>query len=137
MPTPDARALVLTLFARFSAGDLDGVLSLLDDQVSWRIPGKPGTAPFVGPRNRRQIEKIFRAMAAEMDGPLAMTVTGLIAEGDRVAVEVDGHGRLRNGRVYENQYHFAITVANGKIVDVHEYYDTQHALETWVNPASR
>ncbi len=36
------------LFARFSAGDLDGAFGLLADDMTWRVPGKPELMPVAG-----------------------------------------------------------------------------------------
>ncbi len=60
-----------------------------------------------------------------------MKVKGAIAEGDQVAVEAESWGELKNGRVYNQEYHFLITLRDGKISAVREYLDTQHAFLTW------
>jgi ketosteroid isomerase-like protein len=62
---------------------------------------------------------------------MPMTIKGMVAEGDKVAVEVVGDGRLRDGRRYQNEYHFLLTVRDGKVVAVREYLDTQHVVATW------
>ena len=65
---------------------------------------------------------------------LERTVVGSIAEGDDVAVEVESSGELKNGRSYRQQYHFLITVRDGKIASVREYLDTHHAWDVWMKP---
>jgi len=60
--------------------------------------------------------------------------TGLIAEGDKVAAEVQSSGDLQNGRQYRQQYHFVLEFRDGKIAAVREYLDTQHAYEVWIRP---
>jgi len=60
-----------------------------------------------------------------------MTVTSTLTEGDRVSAEVVSHGVLANGRVYDNEYHMLITLRDGRIAAVKEYYDTQHVWDTW------
>ena len=55
----------------------------------------------------------------------------MIAEGDRVAAEVESHGDLKNGRRYRQRYQFAIVFRAGQICTVHEYLDTQHAFDIW------
>jgi ketosteroid isomerase-like protein len=61
-----------------------------------------------------------------------MTVLGLIAEGNDVAIEVQTQGDLRNGRKYRQQYHFLITFRKGRIASVREYLDTHHAFDVWM-----
>ena len=122
------------LFERFSASDIPGVLALLTDDVSWRIPGKPELSPVAGLYDKERLGRLFRRMLGQLEGGLKMTVLGSIAEGDRVAVEVESAGDLRNGRRYRQQYHFVIALRDGKIESVHEYLDTHHAFDVWMRP---
>lgn len=128
------KAVATQLFERFSAGDIPGVLDLLADDATWWLPGKPGQLPVVGSRNKAQIAKLFQGMAGQLDGPLKMTVKSAIAEGDEVALEVESLGHLKNGRVYNQEYHFRITVRDGKISAVREYLDTLLVQAVWVKP---
>jgi ketosteroid isomerase-like protein len=122
------------LFARFSASDIPGVLALMTDDVTWRIPGKPELSPAAGVYGKERIGRLFRRMLEQLEDGLKMTVLGSIAEGDRVAVEVESSGDLRNGRRYRQQYHFLFTMRDGKIASVREYLDTHHAYDVWMRP---
>lgn len=74
----------------------------------------------------RMAAKVFARFAS----PPEMTVLATTAEGDRVAIEAESHGRLVDGRPYENQYHFLIRFdADGKVVEFKEYLDTLYAFE--------
>ena len=134
MSTETARRLSHELFQRFSASDVDGVLDLMADDVIWRLPGKPELTPIAGDYDKQRLRQLFERMISRLDGGLKMTVLGTVAEGDRVAVEVESKGDLTNGRQYRQQYHFLITVRDGKIASVREYLDTQHAFEVWLRP---
>ena len=122
------------LFARFSASDIPGVLALMTDDVTWRIPGKPELSPAAGVYDKARLDRLFNRMLAQLNDGLKMTVSGSIAEGDHVAVEVESSGDLRNGRSYRQQYHFLITFRDGKICSVREYLDTHHAFDVWLRP---
>jgi hypothetical protein len=50
----------------------------------------------------------FRSLVFEVDGPFRQDIIGMTAEEDRVAVEVEGEGRLRDGVVYRMNYHFLL-----------------------------
>jgi uncharacterized protein len=115
------------LFERFSVSDIEGVLALMTDDVSWRMPGKPELTPTAGFYDKARLRRLFGRMLERLDGPLRMTVLASIGEGDRVAVEVESQGDLRNGRAYRQQYHFLIEFRDGKICTVREYLDTHHA----------
>ncbi|HKA88309.1 MAG TPA: nuclear transport factor 2 family protein [Haliangiales bacterium] len=120
------------LFARFSAGDIAGVLDLMTDDVTWRIPGKPELTPVAGPYDKDRLRRLFHRMLSQLKDGLKMTVLGAVAEGDRAAVEVESSGDLHNGRQYRQQYHFLMTFRDGKIATVREYLDTHHAHDVWI-----
>jgi len=133
--TEDNKRSAVELFARFSASDIPGVLALMTDDVTWRVPGKPELSPVAGIYNKDRLKRLFGRMLAQLDkGGLQMTVLGLLAEGNDVAVEVESQGDLRNGRKYRQQYHFLITFRDGKIASVREYLDTHHAFDVWIRP---
>ena len=120
------------LFARFSSGDIEGVLALMSDDVSWRIPGKPELSPVAGIYNKERLRRLFSRMIAQLQDGLKMTVIGSVAEGDLLAVEVVSSGDLRNGRSYRQEYHFLLSFREGEIAEVREYLDTHHAHDVWV-----
>jgi len=134
MTTEQNKRLAAELFARFTASDIDGVLALMTDDVTWRIPGKPELTPAAGVYDKERLRRLFKRMLAQLNDGLRMTVLGSLAEDDRLAVEVESSGDLRNGRQYRQQYLFLITFRDGKIASVREYLDTHHAFDVWMRP---
>jgi uncharacterized protein len=128
----DSKQIAADLFARFSAADIAGALDLMTDDVTWRLPGKPELLATAGVYDKNRLRRLFDRMYSQLVDGLEMTVVSSIAEGDRVAVEVESKGDLRNGRQYRQQYHFAITLRDGKIAVVHEYLDTLHVHDVWI-----
>ena len=122
-------------FAFFTAGDLAGALDLMTDDATWRIPGKPDASPSAGDYDKKRISRLFHAMQSRLDGGLKMRVKGSIGEGDKVALEVESHGALTNGRFYSQEYHFLMKFRDGRICAVREYLDTQHAYAVWIQPS--
>jgi uncharacterized protein len=120
------------LFARFSASDIAGVMNLMTDDATWRVPGKPELMPTAGMYDRARIEQLFQRMVSRLENGLKMTVVDMIAEGNRVAVEAESSGDLKNGRKYRQQYHFVLELREGKIAAVREYLDTHHAFDVWL-----
>ena len=125
------KQLAAELFARISANDIPGALDTLADDATWWISGKPDAQPASGMHDKAWIAGLFQRMTSQLDGPMRMTVKGLVAEGDKVAAEVEGHGTLRDGRPYDQEYHFVMTLRDGKISAVREYLDTQQVYATW------
>jgi ketosteroid isomerase-like protein len=55
----------------------------------------------------------------------------MVAEGDKVALEVETTGELHNGRSYHDQYHTLMRISDGEIREIREYHDTQHTYAVW------
>lgn len=129
------KGIVARLFGLLSAGETEAALALLAGDATWWLAGDPGKLPVAGTLAKPQVARLFRNITAALEGPIAMTVKHMVAEGDDVAAEVESLGRLKNGRTYSQQYHFRITIRDGAIVGVREYLDTLHVHETWSAPA--
>jgi len=134
MSQSDPRSVATEFFARFNANDIAGALALMTDDATWWIAGKPGTNPVVGTLSKERIARLFYRMAGQMTDGLRMTVKGCIADGDKVALELESYGKLKNGRVYNQEYHTLVELRDGKICRVREYLDTQHVLAVWFAP---
>ena len=126
-----SRQVAEELFARLSAGDIPGALATMTDDATWLIPGKRELTPSAGSYDKRRLEKLFKAMLGQLKNGLKITVKGMTAEGDRVALEAESRGELQNGRIYSQSYHFLIEFRGGRISAVREYLDTQHAHAVW------
>ncbi len=131
MSTEGNKQLARAFFARFTANDIAGALEAMAEDVDWWIAGKPGQLPTAGPHGKAQMARMFQAMSGELKDGLKFTVKNVIAEGEQVAIELESYGELRNGRVYNNEYHTLMTFRDGKIREVREYLDTQHVYATW------
>ncbi len=134
MSAHQQKAVAREFFTRFSAGDISGALELMSDDARWWLAGKRELFPVAGWYTKGEIAKLFFRMMSRLKNGLAMTVKSAIAEGDMVALEVESRGELENGRLYHNEYHTLMRVSHGKIQEVREYSDTQHAHAVWLQP---
>ena len=126
------RALATEFFGRIDAGNWPGALDLMADDIQYWLGGKPGQNATSGRvHGKAEMADIFRRMHEAMTGPLRMKVKGTVAEGDKVAVEAESRGELRNGKVYEQEYHVLMTIRDGRIAAAREYLDTQHVQAVW------
>jgi ketosteroid isomerase-like protein len=115
----------------FNANDIAGALDLMTEDATWWIAGKPEQLPAAGLYNKQKIARLLYNMASQLANGLKMTVKSLMAEDEKVAMEVESYGELRNGRVYNQQYHFLLMMREGRIEAIKEYLDTQHVYATW------
>jgi ketosteroid isomerase-like protein len=101
-----------------SRGEMD--MSMLTDDVEWWVPGR-------GTMSKADFLELAGGFQSLVEGKISLTVDGVTAEGDRVAVEAESHGELKNGKIYNNTYHFLFVFRDGKICLSKEYNDSAHA----------
>jgi len=79
-----------------------------------------------------EVDGILAVMRANIDSDgMTMRVIGSTIEGERMALEIQGRATLKDGTIYENQFHILYVVRDGRIVSLREYYDTARAVEIW------
>lgn len=120
MNTEHDRAVALKLVSTLGAGAPD--LSLATEDAQWWAPGR-------GTYGNAEFAAIAGAFAGMFKAPSQITVLGVTAEGDRVAIEAEGYAELKNGKVYRNRYHYLFIFRDGKICEGRLYNDTAHAKE--------
>ncbi len=123
------KQVALRFFDHLSAGKVEVALALMADSAIWLAPGR---FELSGPKTKTQFVELLGMMGAVMPNGMRLTIKGVTAEEDRVAIEAESYGELTNGRVYNNQYHFLIEVREGKIQNIREYADTLHARQTFI-----
>jgi len=128
------KAVVATFCDLFTAGDMQGVLDLMSDDINYWILGSKNITPSAGDHSKAAMKRIFDAMAERTHGNMTFKAKSMIAEGDEVALEAQSYSQLKNGRVYNNLYHLRMMIRDGKIASIREYLDTHHVYETWYAP---
>lgn len=106
-------------------GDAPALAALLSPSFTWWVARW-------GDRTRAEF---LDAVARTMKGfeQRRITTTGVTAEGERVAVEADGHFE-RPGLVYRNTYHYLFIVRDGLIAGGREHFDTAAAAAAFGPP---
>ena len=112
---------------------------LLAEDLSWTIMGKESGSELIGPQTKAQfigdLEKAGNVKGlsnrSEKIFPkgLRLKIHGVIAEGNKVAMEAESFADASNGKKYNNVYHYLFELRDGKIVTVREYTDTAHQIE--------
>ena len=120
MSTEQNRKIAIALVESMPRTGIDG--NVVTDDAQWWVPG-------TGWLSRAQFMKLVEGVGERVAGPVTLTVEGVTAEGDRVAVEAQAHAALKNGKTYRNTYHFLFIFRDGKICQAKEYNDTLHARE--------
>jgi uncharacterized protein len=124
MSAEDNKQLVLGFFESLNAGNASAIMSALADSATWWVAGN---FPLSGTKTKSQFGELMGQLGSKIDGAMRVTPIACTAEGDRVAVEAESHAKMKNGKTYQNKYHFLFVVRDGKISQVKEYLDTMHA----------
>lgn len=127
MATPAGnKQIVLSFLEALCRGDREAARGAFREDATWHYPpslGGPGVH-----RGRDAIfdvyfatdEKLYETGTREYD----IEILGAVAEGNRVAVEMRHRGRTRDGRPYQTDYHVLYELRDGRIQEVHEYFDS-------------
>lgn len=133
MSPEDSKKLVSDFLEVFSSGDVAAISAFFHEDFSWWVAGS--LEGLSGTYDRQQMCALLAGITAVYKGgALPAWPVSMIAENDRVAVEVECRAELVNGRVYDNKLHMAIELADGKIKRIREYMDTVHAYKTFLAP---
>ena len=127
----DARAVVETAWAAFSAKDLDTMLDCLADDMRWEIMGgedfMPGGGLFT---SKSEVVARLMPLAGEIfDLPtFSLTTTNVIVDGSTVVLEYIVNTKTPSGREYYGVKYIAVfEVTAGKISAIREYGHTLKA----------
>lgn len=124
MDTESNKELVRAVFERMSRGDTRALSEAMADDCRWVFPGNwswSGTwesKPVV-------VRGLLRPLAAQFtEEGYRSSANLLLAEGDRVVAQVEGHATTTRGETYRQTYCFIFRIVGGRIAEVIEYCDT-------------
>lgn len=121
------KQIIENFFKLFSAGNAKQAFALVAPDVKWWVPE---SLSFGGTYDRTGYLTQVLSQFSGFQGPLKLTIKSIISEGDSVAVEVESYAvhicGVPEPFVYNNKYHFKITLKDGLFIDVKEYMDTYH-----------
>lgn len=136
MNTKANKETVRRYFQAVEQGDMDTIVALLDENVSfWVPPSLPDGVEFCG---KAMVLKLFTESVGLYDASagLCVEIHSLTADEDRVAAELVIRGKAAvGGGSYENWYHFLFRIREGRIVAVREHLDSLYAFRTLFVPA--
>lgn len=120
---PQAEVIVRRFMEVFSAGNVAGVIDMMDPEGTWWVAG---TMPISGTYSREQFGQLLSKVGETCIGPIELIPHEFTIQGDRVAVETESKATTLGGEIYNNLYHFLFVLREEKILRVKEYLDTMH-----------
>jgi uncharacterized protein len=118
------KAIVQQAYNNFKTGDIEGLLNLMSDDISWTLPEMEGV-PFAGKRTgRASVAEFFDSVGASQK-VLSFEPRELIAEGDKVIALGSYSWRvIATGREFGCDFAHVWTISDGKATEFQEYMDT-------------
>ena len=116
--------IVRDFFGALVAGDVDKMMEMATDDLSWTLMGStPASGTFRG--RDAVLRDSFGPIGEVIDfeAGVDLEIVDLIAAGDRVVVRAEGKMQGKHGP-YNNQYCHVMTVRDGKVAATIEYCDT-------------
>eukprot|EP00456_Euglypha_rotunda_P031677 TRINITY_DN2462_c0_g1_i11.p1 TRINITY_DN2462_c0_g1~~TRINITY_DN2462_c0_g1_i11.p1 ORF type:complete len:189 (+),score=11.47 TRINITY_DN2462_c0_g1_i11:186-752(+) len=115
----------------FSSGDVENTMAMFTEDATWWVAG---TMPISGTYDKAQFTKLLSGVLDTCTGPIQIKPLAFTVEGERVALEAESYTQTKNGRTYNNFYHFLFKVREGKIAGVKEFLDTMHTNAVLCTP---
>jgi ketosteroid isomerase-like protein len=112
------------VFSELAKGNSQPFVESMADNFSWTITGTTKWSKrYAG--KRAVIEELFGALRARLTPPIVVEAHRFIADGDYVAVEARGRNATKDAIPYNNSYCYVFRLADGKLLEMTEYLDTE------------
>jgi uncharacterized protein len=122
MSAEENKVLVLRACQLISDRNITALAELIHEDGSWSIPYRTDMFPYAGQKNKEAECAMLRQFLGGFD-KFFFSVTSVVAEGDRVAAEVQSKGTGPGTAEYANIYHMIFIIKDQKIHTVREYLD--------------
>lgn len=117
-------AIVQQAYHNFKTGNIQGLLDLLADDVTWQLPEIEGVA-IAGKRSGRDSVREFFATVARDQDVIEFEPREFVAQGDKVISLGNYRWRVKDtGREFASDFVHVFTIRDGKIVAFREHFDS-------------
>jgi ketosteroid isomerase-like protein len=115
---------VRQFFERFAAGDVPGAVALFSADATFWYPTTRKTLTMP------EFAEGLSWIKTRLDGPIAFELGEMVAENNKVAVQLESFARTVEGKKFNNLYHVYFEFEGAKIKRGREYNDTAHVFST-------
>ena len=123
-------------YENFASGDIDGLLSLFADNISWTVPDIEN-APFAGSRTGTDAVRQFFSQLTEAENITRFEPLEFIAEGDKVVVLGESAATVNStGKSYETDWVHVFHLHDGKVTEFTEFFDNAAANRAFQKTAA-
>ena len=122
--------IVQAAYAAFGRGDVEGILNLVTDDVTWAVNGRLGDYPTFGLKRGKTGVGEFFAYVGANENFSDFSPQRFFSDADRVFVE--GHAAYTvnsTGKSVDTDFLHVFTVTGGRISGFVEHFDTFQVVE--------
>lgn len=128
MSEQENTALIQQAYNNFKNRDIDGLLSLFSEEITWELPEMEGVS-YGGKRAGLEDVVEFFAMLGMSQEPLRFEPREFIAQDNRVVCLGSYDWRVREtNREFSSDFAHVFTIVDGKIAAFSEFMDTAAAV---------
>ena len=128
MDTRKNKQLVENFWREFSQGNYQNALDMMASDATWWVAGK---TLLSGEYTKKEFTDLLSSVSSQAPNGIKVIPSSMTAEENRVSMEATSYADISNGKTYQNEYHFMITIADGKLAKIKEYLDTEHVTEVF------
>lgn len=111
------------VMAELAKGNGKPFADSMADDFRWTIPGNtPWSRTYEG--KQAVISELLQPLFAQFATRYTNTAHRIIAEGDMVVIECQGHVTTKAGKAYNNSYCYVCRMEGGQLKELMEYLDT-------------
>ena len=123
-------------YQKFSAGDIEGLLTLMAQDIKWTVP-EIENAPFAGSREGVPSVAEFFTELSKAEDITRFEPLEFISQNDKVVVLGESAATVKDtGRSYETDWVHVFTVNNGKVTEFTEFFDNAAATRAFQKTAA-
>lgn len=124
MSAIENKQLLQEIYSEMAKGNTSPFVESLAEDVRWTLTGKTKwSGTYNGLEEVRT--KLLAPLFANFADQYTAVANRFIAEDDYVVVEYEGHVNTKSGMPYNNKYCYIFRIADGKIKEITEYFDTE------------
>lgn len=126
LSSEDNKAIVARFFAAMNRGDVQSIVDAYAEDGRLQTMGD---TLISGSFSKDEVSRSAGGIFEVFPEGIRFEILGMVAEGDKVAVEATSEGRHVSGSTYSNEYHFLFEFRDGKLVQLKEYMDTERVTD--------
>lgn len=115
--------LVRGIFEQTARGNTRALVDAMADDCRWTFPGSWSWSRTWSPKSV-VVDQLLVPLMHQLAHDYSLLADLIVAQGDRVVVQAQGHGVTTRGDTYDQTYCFIFRIHDERITEVIEHCDT-------------